>query len=120
MKKLNESEIEYRNNNISGPKYLLRGPYCDVGLVVIQPGEDFNTHYHQNTEEDFYTLEGKVDIYVDGEKIVISEGDIIQLPPPTKHYIKNNYDKPWKALFVKAPFHEKDKVNVDWLPEDNK
>ena len=35
MKKLNESEIEYRNNNISGPKYLLRGPYCDVGLVII-------------------------------------------------------------------------------------
>ena len=120
MKKLNESEIEYRNNNISGPKYLLRGPYCDVGLVIIQPGEDFNTQYHQNTEEDFYTLEGKVDIYVDGEKIVISEGDIIQLPPPTKHYIKNNYDKPWKALFVKAPFHEKDKVNVDWLPEEDK
>ena len=118
MKKLNESEVQYRFNNVSGPKYLLRGPYCDVGLVVIMPGEDFKTHYHANTEEDFYTLEGKADIYIDGEKAVMEEGDIVQVSPPGRHYIKNNYDKPWKAVFVKAPYNPTDRIDVDWMPED--
>ena len=44
MLKINESEQEYRFGN-SGPKYLLRGPRVDFGLVVLQPGEDFQKQY---------------------------------------------------------------------------
>jgi mannose-6-phosphate isomerase-like protein (cupin superfamily) len=113
---INEKEVAYRFDGISGPKYLLRGPHVDIGMVVIMPGEDFTCHYHERIEEDFFTLEGSVEIYVDKRKIVLNKGDLIHVPPKSKHYLKNVGDTPWKAMFVKAPYDPKDKIDVDWVP----
>lgn len=115
--KLNENDIPYRFNNVSGPKYLLRGPNCDVGMVVLMPGEDFNTHYHSAVEEDFLTLEGEAEIYINEKTLVILRpGDIIQVLPPNSHYLINRGNVPWKAVFVKSPYDPKDKVDLDWVP----
>lgn len=113
---INEKEVPYRFDGISGPKYLLRGPQVDIGMVIIMPGEDFTTHYHDEVEEDFFTLEGTVEIYVDEKKIILKEGDLIHVAPKTHHYLRNVSDRPWKAVFVKSPYDPKDKIDVDWLP----
>lgn len=113
---INEKEVPYRFNGISGPKYLLRGPQVDIGMVIIMPGEDFNTHFHVEVEEDFFTLEGSVEIYIEEKKIVLNEGDLIRVPPKSKHYLRNVGDKPWKAVFVKSPYDPKDKIDVEWIP----
>jgi mannose-6-phosphate isomerase-like protein (cupin superfamily) len=113
-----ESTVEYRFNDVSGPKYLLRGPRCDVGLVVLQPGEDFPTHYHHHIEEDFFTLEGSAEFYIRDQHLVVKPGDLLHIPPLNPHYLINRGDVPWRALFVKAPFDEQDKGNLDWKPGD--
>jgi len=113
---IHEDEVEYRFDGVSGPKYLMRGPRSDFGMVVLIPGEDFQTHYHRQVEENFFTLEGEVDIYINGEKITLRPGDLCHVPPMHPHYLINNGDVPWKAIFVKAPYDPKDKVDVDWLP----
>ncbi len=111
MIKVNESEFEYRFGN-SGPKYLLRGPRVDMGLVVLQPGEDFQRHYHNIVEENFFVLEGEVDIDVAGTKIHAVPGDLIHAEPPEPHYLINNGSVSCKMVFVKAPYDPKDKVDV--------
>lgn len=111
-----EKEIEYRFDNVSGPKYLLRGPKVDVGLVVLTPGEDFQAHYHRQVEEDFFTLEGECDIWVAGEKVTVQAGDIVAVPPMEPHYLVNNGSSNWKAVFVKSPYDPKDKVDIEWVP----
>ena len=116
--KIHESEVAYRFDGISGPKYLMRGPRSDFGMVVLMPGEDFQTHYHRTIEENFFTLEGMVDIYIDGEKWTLAPGELCHVPPLVPHYLINRGDAPWKAVFVKAPYDPKDKVNVNWLPGD--
>ena len=63
---INENEREYRFGD-SGPKYLMKGPRSNFALVRFNPGEDFQAHYHDVMEENFYILEGKVDIVVDGK-----------------------------------------------------
>jgi len=113
---IHEDEVEYRFDGVSGPKYLMRGPRSDFGMVVLTPGEDFQTHYHRQVEENFFTLEGEVDIYINGEKITLRPGDLCHVPPMHPHYLINNGDVPWKAIFVKVPYDPKDKVDVDWLP----
>ena len=113
---IREDEVEYRFDGVSGPKYLLRGPRSDFGLVVLVPGEDFPTHYHREVEENFYTLEGEVDIYINGEKFTLHPGELCHVPPKHPHYLINRGETPWKAIFVKAPYDPKDKVDVDWLP----
>ena len=116
---IHESEVTYRFDGISGPKYLMRGPRVDVGLVVLMPGEDFQTHYHRTIEEDFYTLEGNVDLYIKGDLFAtLKPGDLCHVPPLHPHYLINRGTLPWKALFVKAAYDPKDKVNVEWLPGD--
>ena len=116
LKKLNESEIAYRTNGNSGPKYLMRGPRSDFGLVQLQPGEDFQSHYHSAIEENFFTLEGTCELYIDQQKWLLTPGDFIHVPPKNAHYLVNRGTVPWKAVFSKAPFDVKDKVDTDRPP----
>ncbi len=114
--KLNESQIPYRFNGESGPKYLMRGPRSEFGMVVLLPGEDFQTHYHTVMEENFFTLEGNVEIYIDGEAYSVAPGDFINVPPKHPHYLINRGTTPWKAVFSKSPAEAKDKIDVAWVP----
>ena len=109
---INESEKEYRFGE-SGPKYLMKGPRMNFALVRFLHGEDFQAHYHNVMEEDFFILEGKVDIVVDGVKHTLSAGDLIHIEPKEVHYVKNAYDVPVKMVSTLAPFQEVDKVNVE-------
>lgn len=109
---VNEKNFEYRFGD-SGPKYLMKGPRMNYALVQFQPGQDFQAHYHNVMEENFYILEGKVDIVVDGVCHTLSEGDFIHIEPGEVHYVKNAYDQQVKMVSTLAPFQEVDKVNVD-------
>lgn len=109
---LNENEREYRFGN-SGPKYLMKGPRMNFAVVQFQPGEDFKAHYHNIMEENFFILEGKIDIVVDGVVHHLQAGDFIHIEPGEIHYCFNPYDKPIKMISTLAPFQEVDKVDVE-------
>lgn len=112
MFKVNENEFEYRFGN-SGPKYLLKGPRLNFGVVVLQPGEDFDNHYHTIMEENFFILEGSIEFTVNGKDITIcNAGDFIHLDPNEPHYLKNISDVPAKAVFCLGPYQLSDKTEV--------
>jgi quercetin dioxygenase-like cupin family protein len=113
MKKVNESEFEYRFGD-NGPKYLTKGPNVDVGVVVLKPGQDFPNHYHTTCEEIFYVLEGEIDFYINYKKVPVKPGDMIQCSPNDSHYLINNSDQNFKAIFIKSPhINENDSVIID-------
>lgn len=109
---INESERDYRFGN-SGPKYLMKGPRMNFAMVQFQPGEDFKAHYHNLMEENFFILEGQVDIVVDGTVHHLQQGDLIHIEPEEIHYVINNYDQPVKMISTLAPFADPDKVEVE-------
>ncbi len=108
---VHENDFQYRFGN-SGPKYLMKGPRMNFALVRFEPGQDFTAHYHNIMEENFFILEGKVDIVVDGVVNSLSEGQFIHIEPGEIHYVINNYDEPVKMVSTLAPFQEVDKVEV--------
>lgn len=113
MKKVHENDFEFRFGD-NGPKYLTKGPNVDVGVVVLKPGQDFQNHYHTVCEEIFYILEGKIDFYINGNKVPAVPGDMIQCRPGDAHYLINQTDEIFKALFIKSPhILERDVVNVE-------
>lgn len=116
IKVVNAADFKFRNDNRSGPKYLCRGPNVDVGMMRLGPGEDMKTHYHNEVEEIFLTTRGECDIWVDGIKYSVKEGDLLQVPPKAKHYLKNPGPEIWEATFIKSPYLPKDKVDVEWMP----
>lgn len=112
MFKLNENDKEYRFGD-SGPKYLLKGPRVNFALVRFNPGQDFQAHYHQIMEENFYIIEGKIDIYVENEKVTLEAGDFIHIEPNEVHYVINPYDEPVKMVSTLGPHQIQDKINVE-------
>ncbi len=109
---VHENDFEYRFGN-SGPKYLMKGPRMNFALVQFQPGEEFPAHYHEVMEEDFFILEGEVDIVVDDSVVHLSKGQLIHIEPGEVHFVKNRSDAPVKMISTLAPFQEVDKVEVD-------
>ena len=115
---LDEKEKDYRFGD-SGPKYLMKGPRSNFAVVRLNPGQDFPAHYHEIMEENFYVLEGKIDIYVDDAKVTLSKGEFIHIEPNEVHYVKNPYDEPIVMVSTLAPFQEVDKIEApDFKPED--
>lgn len=111
-----ESDHKYRFED-HGPKYLTKGKRVDLGVVVITAGEKHPCHKHTKQEESFLALEGECSVYVDGEKIVLREGDYLICEPGESHYFTNESDAEFKAVFIKAPHLEvKDSVYIDWEP----
>lgn len=109
---VDEKDKEYRFGD-SGPKYLMKGPRMNFALVRFNPGQDFKAHFHNIMEENFYILEGEIDIIVDGISHHLSPGQMIHIEPGEIHYCINNYDKPVLMISTLAPSEEKDKVEVE-------
>ena len=115
---LDEKDREYRFGD-SGPKYLMKGPKYNISVVRFNTGEDFTAHYNEIMEENFYVLEGKIDIYVDSSKVTLSKGQFIHIEPKEVHYVKNPYDKPIVMVSTLAPYQEVDKIEVlDFIPNE--
>ena len=109
---IDENEKEYRFGN-SGPKYLMKGPRSNFALVQFQAGEDFKAHYHNIMEENFFILEGEVDIEVDGVCHTLKAGQLIHIEPKEVHYVVNRSNATVKMVSTLAPYQEVDKVEVD-------
>lgn len=109
---IDEKEREYRFGD-SGPKYLMKGPNMNFALVQFQAGQDFKAHYHNIMEEDFYVLEGEVDIIVDGKVNHLTAGQFIHIEPGEIHYVVNNSNAQIKMVSTLAPYQEIDKVEVE-------
>ncbi len=109
---VDENEREYRFGN-SGPKYLMKGPRSNFAIVQFQAGEDFKAHYHNIMEENFYILEGEVDIEVDGVVNTLKKGQMIHIEPKEVHYVINRSNGVVKMISTLAPYEEVDKVEVD-------
>lgn len=109
---VDEKNKEYRFGD-NGPKYLMRGPRMNFALVQFMPGQDFKAHYHNVMEENFYILEGEIDIVVDGKPNHMYPGQLIHVEPGEIHYCINNYTQPVKMVSTLAPFQEVDKVEVE-------
>ncbi|MBQ9438401.1 MAG: cupin domain-containing protein [Lachnospiraceae bacterium] len=109
---VHEDDFEYRFKD-SGPKYLMKGPRMNFALVQFMPGQEFQAHYHRVMEENFYVLEGEIDIAVDGKLNHLQKGQMLHVEPGEVHYLRNRYDAPVKMVAALAPYQESDKVEVE-------
>ena len=94
MLKANENDFSYR----FGDNVEIFNTRSNIDLVVIQPGQEFQNHYHTTCEEVFYALEGEIDFYVNNERVPMKQGDVLQVRPHESHYLINHSDKPFKAV----------------------
>ena len=108
---IKENEMEYRFGD-SGPKYLLRGPRANFGIILLKPGQELPGHYHKIMEEDFYVIEGKIEFSINGEKHILKAGELLHAEPGETHAMKNVGDTNAKTAFILAPYTENDRFDA--------
>lgn len=72
----------------------------------VLPGVTTERHFHPQTEEIYYILEGEGRMVVDGEARMVGPGDAIAIPPGAHHQITNTGSKTLRFLCCCAPAYE--------------
>jgi mannose-6-phosphate isomerase-like protein (cupin superfamily) len=66
--------------------------------ATLPPGGATERHYHRETEEIYYVVEGSGEMEVDGERARLSPGDAVLIPPRAWHQIQA--DGPGELRFL--------------------
>jgi mannose-6-phosphate isomerase-like protein (cupin superfamily) len=72
----------------------------------VQPGMRTTPHYHPQTEEIYYILEGAGQMTIDDETRQVGPGDAIAIPPGAIHTISNPGSDNLRFLCCCAPGYE--------------
>jgi mannose-6-phosphate isomerase-like protein (cupin superfamily) len=65
-------------------------------------------HYHPQTEEIYFILEGQGRMQLDDQTSEVGPGDAIAIPPGARHQITNTGDVPLRLLCCCTPAYEHD------------
>ena len=58
--------------------------YCGKYLFVAD-GQTCPMHFHKQKHETFFVVQGQVKVVLNGEELVLNKGDILPVPPLSKH-----------------------------------
>jgi mannose-6-phosphate isomerase-like protein (cupin superfamily) len=83
----------------------------------IAPGQATQPHYHPQTEEIYYILEGQGRMWIGRECRDVGPGDAIAIPPGEPHQIKNTGMTTLLFLCCCAPgYEDTDTVLLETMP----
>ena len=69
----------------------------------LGPGRATERHYHGESEEIYYLVDGAGELEVDGERAHVGAGDAILIPPGAWHQIRADESGPLRFLCCCAP-----------------
>jgi len=56
--------------------------------ATLAPGQATERHYHAESEEIYYVVEGSGDMELDGDNRQVAVGDAVLIPPGARHQIR--------------------------------
>ena len=87
--------------------FLLEGSHtggrCTVFIEVTAPETGPPPHYHENQDEWFYVMEGRVAFFKDGAWTEVAPGSSVFIPKGAVHTFKNVGDQPLRQLITVSP-----------------
>ena len=96
MKKINLQDKFEQFSDHWSPKIILEMNDYQFKLVKIE--NDFTWHKHDDTDETFLVIEGKMGIEFEDQTVELSEGEMIVIPKGKKH--KPYADKEAKIMII--------------------
>ena len=60
-----------------------------INWALLPAGKSFEAHYHQDMEEVFIILSGKVEITIEKELETLTKGDLVIIPIKAVHQMEN-------------------------------
>ena len=69
----------------------------------LEPGQSTERHYHAETEEIYFVLEGEGELELDGDRARVRPGDAAPIAPGAWHQIVNVGERQLRILCCCAP-----------------
>ncbi len=99
------------------------GNHCDAwtllqsenGIVKeekMPPNTEEQLHYHNETEQFFYILEGKASFYIASDVVHASKNEGIHIPVGVAHKISNETSEDLRFLVLSFPGNVNDRLNM--------
>lgn len=79
---------------------------CSLAEEILPVGASVGKHFHRQTEEIYYILEGEGEMTVGEEISSVKVGDAIFIPRENYHTLKNTGSIPMKILLVCGEAHD--------------
>ncbi|MDA9008973.1 cupin domain-containing protein [Alphaproteobacteria bacterium] len=100
-----EDSVEGLSWNILGQTYVPK-QVTESAMswhATFPPGTFVPPHIHPDQDEFIYMLDGTFDLFLDGEEIKATNGDLVRLPRGQAHGIFNNSDSDVTCFFWVSP-----------------
>ncbi|MDY7030661.1 MAG: cupin domain-containing protein [Thermodesulfobacteriota bacterium] len=68
---------------------IMNGDVQMINWALLPAGRSFQAHYHEDMEEIFIILKGRVKIIIDGEEAILETGDTVVVPMMCVHTMDN-------------------------------
>ena len=81
---------------------LFSGEGATLQLTRLMPGHEPRPHSHPN-EQIVYILDGEIDFYIEGEATRLRAGNLMVVPPDTRHWGEVVGDTPVLNLDIFTP-----------------
>ncbi len=106
MFKANIEDETKENENFR--KVLFTGPYSQLVVMSLLPGEEIGKEVHTNVDQFFRVEEGKAKVIIDGEEAVLEDDWVTIVPAGAEHNVINVGDKKLKLYTIYSPANHPD------------
>jgi mannose-6-phosphate isomerase-like protein (cupin superfamily) len=76
---------------------------CSLAEESLPPGHAVTPHFHRETEEIYYVLEGSGEMTVGDETSEVGPGDAIFIPRGARHTLRNTGEVAMRIVLVCGP-----------------
>ncbi|WP_158848661.1 cupin domain-containing protein [Saccharothrix deserti] len=74
-----------------------------LGVLLLEPGEQVNEHYHPYSEEFLYVVEGEIEVDLDDVPHALRADQAIMVPIGVRHRVRNTGSTRARAVFQLCP-----------------
>lgn len=107
MQQLEESMVqnyaELARANDAFRRTLTTGPYSQVVVMSLAPGEDIGEEVHGHGDQVLLLVEGDGEAILEGRPSPVAAGDMVFVPAGTRHNVISGPSVPLKLVTVYAP-----------------
>lgn len=94
--------INHSNQEFKRVSSTFENRKLETFMITIQPNDRSEISIHEG-EELYYMIKGTLTFYVNGQKYIVNEGELIHYPSTHRHYYINETNTPATVLSVVTP-----------------
>lgn len=95
--------------NVHFRRVLYTGKQIQLVLMSLKPGEEIGLEVHEDTDQFFRFETGEGKVVIDGNEVIVKDGDTAIVPMGAQHNIINTSATEYLKLYtIYTPPHHKD------------